>query len=387
MMNYHNPQKIFVIISLFFILVLMRLPSEAAELQGTVIAIQGDEVTVKIDSSRILQPTVGDNLNIMERPNEDGNALGIPGDWVITEVTAGIVKAKGRNLVTGLRPQVNMQAFIQTSPGPAYAEDASKASSKKKSFSTAKGKVIMTRGKNVTIQLEKGQPQAALGDVIELSFTAGGVVIPVGTWRVSAVNRDGIVEAKPLAPEGGASIDMDAVIQVTKSKTKSIKKKKKETPEKVFLTGLNYLRGKGVKKNEKKAFRFIKEAADLNHIKAQAHLGLLYERGIGHKRDIGQAVFYYTKGCDRDNGWACSNLARKYDRGIGVEKDKKKAAELFKKGCKFEHPDGCAGYGWLLYHGQQFQKDEKKGIKLLQRGCKEGVGWSCKELQKISSKK
>ncbi|MBC8183185.1 sel1 repeat family protein, partial [candidate division KSB1 bacterium] len=104
-------------------------------------------------------------------------------------------------------------------------------------------------------------------------------------------------------------------------------------------------------------------------------------------RDIGQAVFYYTKGCDRDNGWACSNLARKYDRGIGVEKDKKKAAELFKKGCKFEHPDGCAGYGWLLYHGQQFQKDEKKGIKLLQRGCKEGVGWSCKELQKISSKK
>ena len=66
MMSYHNPQKIFVIIALYFVLVLMRLTSESTELKGTVIAVQGDDVTVKVKSAGTIQPAVSDMLSILE---------------------------------------------------------------------------------------------------------------------------------------------------------------------------------------------------------------------------------------------------------------------------------------------------------------------------------
>ena len=214
MMSFHSPQKIFVIISLFFVLVLMRLTSESAELKGTVIAVQGDDVTVKIESEGTLQPAVGDILNIMERANEEGNALGIPGKWIITEVNGDIVKAEGKNLLAGLRPRVNMVAFIHISSRSVHAREAPKVKSEQ-SLPTAKGKVIMTRGNNVTIQLTKEQPAVYKGDAVELSYSVDDIVIPVGKWRISAINKNGTLEAEPIEMEAQPTIDMDALVFTT----------------------------------------------------------------------------------------------------------------------------------------------------------------------------
>jgi hypothetical protein len=55
-----------------------------------------------------------------------------------------------------------------------------------------------------------GSAEAAGYDTVELSFSAGGEAVPVGTWRVSRVEEDGTVEAEPLDPLGEPSLDMDA---------------------------------------------------------------------------------------------------------------------------------------------------------------------------------
>jgi len=208
-------------ISVIFALVAIQSPSEAAEFLGTIIAVQGNDVTVRIESAGKLQPAVGDVLSIMERPNEQGNALSVSGEWVITEIKRTIVKAVGKILVPGLRPKVNMQAFINISP-PVYAGEASAAKPDKKIQSIAMGKVIMLREKDVTIQLAKGQPDVSVDDAVEISFTVTGEVIPMGTWRVSALKGDGIIEAKPLALEGEPTIDMDARVFTDASKKKTI---------------------------------------------------------------------------------------------------------------------------------------------------------------------
>ena len=75
MTNYHNPQMIFVIFSLFFVLVLMRLPSESAELKGTVIAIHGGNIIIKVKLSGTIQPAIGDQISIFELPKEDGMTI------------------------------------------------------------------------------------------------------------------------------------------------------------------------------------------------------------------------------------------------------------------------------------------------------------------------
>jgi hypothetical protein len=236
MMRFHNPQKISVIISLFFVLVLMRLTSESAELKGTVIAVQGGDVTVKIESTGTLQPAIGDILNIMERANEEGNALGIPGKWIITEVNGDIVKAEGKNLLAGLRPRVNMVAFIHISPRSVHAGEAPKVKSEQSSL-TAKGKVIMIRGNNVTIQLTKEQPAVYKGDAVELSYSVDDIVIPVGKWRISAINKNGTLEAEPVEMEAQPTIDMDALVFTTTPKeTESVKLKKKPDQNRDAIT-------------------------------------------------------------------------------------------------------------------------------------------------------
>ncbi|MCP4259835.1 MAG: hypothetical protein GY774_20330 [Planctomycetes bacterium] len=59
-----------------------------------------------------------------------------------------------------------------------------------------KGTVIMVKGKNVTIQLE-GQGFVNKGDKVEVYMDADGIPVPYGTWRVSAVKGNGLIEAEP----------------------------------------------------------------------------------------------------------------------------------------------------------------------------------------------
>ncbi len=74
------------------------------------------------------------------------------------------------------------------------------------------GKVVMTKGRNITVTLDSGVNKVRGGDRVELSFSAGGETIPVGSWQVTYIKEDGLIEAQPLDADDMPNIDMDARI-------------------------------------------------------------------------------------------------------------------------------------------------------------------------------
>lgn len=283
------------------------------------------------------------------------------GDWQVTEVNGALVKAKPFNAVDDNPPKVNMRAVIHLSPGPVHAGEMPVVVPGSPS-SGARGKVIMLRGQDVTIQLDKGQPGAAEGDIVELSFSAAGEVIPVGTWRVSVVKRDGIVEAKPLDPKGKPNIGMDAQITLDPNRPKTKRstldsstgeksQKKSKTPPvdaaAIYKEALKYHNGNGVQKDEKRAFRLFKEAGEMGHASAQVFVGYMYSTGKGVKQDYHRAVELYKQACDGGNARGCGNL------------------------------------GWMLYQGRGMGADQVRGRKLMEKACKMGNQWSCDKLKEF----
>jgi len=208
---------------LLAILFTIPAPTLAVDLTGTVVSVKGLDVTIEVRLIEPFSPVVGDRVDLIEIA--DGGRVEFDiGDWRVTEVDGAMVKAEAINALGVNPPKLNMKAVIHLSPGPVHAGEAPTAKPEKMKQTGASGKVIMMRGRDITIQLDKGQPQAAVGDMVELSFTTDGVVIPVGTWRVSALKDDWIVEATPLNSEGEPNIDMDAVLS-SGSRTPKVEKK------------------------------------------------------------------------------------------------------------------------------------------------------------------
>ena len=90
-----------------------------------------------------------------------------------------------------------------------------------------------------------------------------------------------------------------------------------------YQTGMNYLEGKnGVSKNEYTAVRYLTEAANAGHAKAQFELGYCYEMGYGVDQSFYEAVSWYRKAAEQGNTNAQNNLGARYAKGEGVTHNK-----------------------------------------------------------------
>jgi S1-C subfamily serine protease len=68
----------------------------------------------------------------------------------------------------------------------------------------------MIRGDVITVQIHEKDWPVEFKDIVKVSFSVDGEVIPVGTWRVNIVKEGGIIEAVPYEVQGKPSIGMDA---------------------------------------------------------------------------------------------------------------------------------------------------------------------------------
>jgi TPR repeat protein len=388
----------FLILTAFFSISLSAHPVSATQLHGTVIAVDGIDVTIEVKLIEPYSPAVGDMVDLIETADK-GRVMFDIGDWKVTEVNGATVKAEAFNVTPETFPKVNMKAVIRLSPGPVGVPVAALGSQS----SRASGKVIMLRGQDVTIQLDKGQPEAAEGDIVELSFSAGGEVIPVGTWCVSAVKGGGIVEAKPLDPKGKPNIGMDAQITLDPNRPKAKRstldsstgeksqKKIKKPPvdaAAIYKDALKYRNGDGVPKDEKRAFGLFKEAGEMGHASAQVFVGWMYEFGRGAKKDVVKAVSWYKKACSSGDALGCKNLGGMYEtgkgvayhKGLGVRQNDKKAAEFFEKGCQADNLITCNNLGWLYQSGSGVAQNYKKAAELYEKGCRGDHFLACKNL-------
>jgi hypothetical protein len=290
-----------------------------------------------------------------------------------------------------------------------------------------KGKVIMTRGKTVVIELEDTRRQPARGDTVELSFSAGGEAVPVGTWRVSRVEEDGTVEAEPVDALGEPSLGMDARILLEHEERTAVDgggEQKGVVPAKGAklwiglrtrpaderdAPGLDLAGGELVVKvhEDSPAGRAGLEKGDVvlridRHpvTKTQTLSKLLKQRAPGDRIDLSywrageirevpvvlvakDRAALYAKGCAQGDADACNRLGIMYAKGDGVAKDIRRAIELYRKACEAGDAWGCNNLAFKYKNGNGLKKDMKQAAALFEKACMAGNGQSCNQAGRL----
>jgi uncharacterized protein len=170
-----------------------------------------------------------------------------------------------------------------------------------------------------------------------------------------------------------------------------------------------YADGKGVKKDEAKAFELFKQAAAQGHAKAQHNVAVRYLIGQGTKKNPTAAFEWEKKAAETGIAPAEDNLGWMYLRGIGTERDCQEAVDWFRRAAKQNYVDaqvrllvadmgrekGCAKnydeaafwakkaaaagngnaqnmLGYLYEYGLGVQRDPGKALKWFRKGALQG---------------
>ena len=97
------------------------------------------------------------------------------------------------------------------------------------------------------------------------------------------------------------------------------------------------------------------------------NLGLMYSHGKGVDKDDVRAFALFQQACDGGDAHGCTDLGVEYMNGRGAEKDDVRAVGFFKLGCDGGHPTGCANLGVMYLSGRGVQKDDARGLALFQQ--------------------
>lgn len=79
------------------------------------------------------------------------------------------------------------------------------------------------------------------------------------------------------------------------------------------------------------AFAKLESAAEQGHIKAQYRIGRMYAKGKGVKKDNKKAVYWYEKAAIQGHTKSQYYLGKCYMKGKGIKEDKNKAKEFILK--------------------------------------------------------
>ena len=93
--------------------------------------------------------------------------------------------------------------------------------------------------------------------------------------------------------------------------------------------GIMYIAGVGVEQNDSRGFKYIQDAANKSHPKAQYTLGAIYYLGAGVAIDFNEAFKWISLSADQGYMDAQHNLAQMYETGKGVALDLEKAYEFY----------------------------------------------------------
>lgn len=152
-----------------------------------------------------------------------------------------------------------------------------------------------------------------------------------------------------------------------------------------YQLGMCYWAGKGVKKDKKAAFEWIKKSAEQGYDLAQNDMGAIYSKGMkGVKKDLSVAVHWFSLAADQGNALAQNNLGLFYSMGKGVQRDYAKAAELFALAADQGHADAMNNLGTLYYNGLGVMQDKEKGKQLWEQAAELGSELAQKTLKMLN---
>lgn len=142
-----------------------------------------------------------------------------------------------------------------------------------------------------------------------------------------------------------------------------------EVGTKLLEKGENYYFGRGVRRNEKKAYKYFLDAARFKNEYAESYLGLFYEKGIGISRNYEIAYQWYYKAANKGNPFAQYSLGVLFSEGNGVVRDHSRAFIWFQKSAENDYVAAYYQLARAYYSGLGVEVDLEKAFKWHQKAA------------------
>ena len=138
--------------------------------------------------------------------------------------------------------------------------------------------------------------------------------------------------------------------------------------------GLTYAQGNGVAKDWVEAVKWYRKAAEQNYAKAQYNLATSYHskntNGGAQKNDA-EAIKWYRKAAEQNHARAQNNLATMYARGEGVAKDQVESVKWLRKAAEQDHVLAQFNLGLAYSYGGGVAKDMVEALKWLRKAAEQ----------------
>jgi len=131
--------------------------------------------------------------------------------------------------------------------------------------------------------------------------------------------------------------------------------------------GIMYITGVGVIQNDVKGFKYVQDAANKSHPKAQYTLGAIYYLGAGVNIDFKKAFSWISLSADQGYADAQHNLAQMYEAGEGVSQNFEQAYEYYLKAARNDNLDSQIKVAQMYQKGIGTKKNLDKSSYWLKK--------------------
>ena len=138
-----------------------------------------------------------------------------------------------------------------------------------------------------------------------------------------------------------------------------------------FSLSLRFFFGIGMKEDQVEGVKWLRKAAEQDHLEAQNSLGLTYAQGNGVAKDWVEAVKWYRKAAEQNHARAQNNLATMYARGEGVAKDQVESVKWLRKAAEQDHVLAQFNLGLAYSYGGGVAKDMVEALKWLRKAAEQ----------------
>ena len=133
-----------------------------------------------------------------------------------------------------------------------------------------------------------------------------------------------------------------------------------------------YYAGRGVEKDEAKAFACFLRSAEQGNAGAQNQVGYLYEVGRGVEKNLEEALKWYRKSAEQGNAIAQCNLGLAYENGRGTEKNDEEAAKWYRKSAEQGYARAQCNLGLAYENGRGTEKNDEEALKWYRKSAEQG---------------
>lgn len=139
-----------------------------------------------------------------------------------------------------------------------------------------------------------------------------------------------------------------------------------------YWLGRAYSDGRGIEKDDDKAFVWYQKSADQGNSYGMNALGVCYVQGDGVKKDGAKGIEFYKKAAAMGNSRAKANLSNHYFSGNLLDKDYQKGLELAKEAADKNEKIGQKNLGLAYLHGYGVEIDEEEAKAWFTKAAEQG---------------